>query len=63
MGHNRFKRCSKCGEVKSLSEFHLTSRVYVMTDTLKEYTYEYHRADCKDCRSKERKKYYQEHRR
>jgi len=63
MEQNSYKRCSECGVVKSLSEFHLTSRKYIDMDTLKEHTYEYHRSDCKDCRSKKRKKFYQEHRR
>jgi len=61
MEQEHFKKCSKCGKVMSLDQFHKTSRKYIAMDSLEEYTYEYYRSDCRNCRSKERKKYYQEH--
>ena len=43
------KYCSKCGELKPLSEYYLKSDL------------EQHRAQCKVCSLKEQKDYYQEH--
>ena len=46
-----FKRCSKCGEIKPISEFYKCKR---KTDGL--------RSDCKQCHKAVRNEYYQNHR-
>lgn len=55
------KICSKCGKSIHIEELHMTKRV--KKDEIKniEKKYLYRRADCKECRSKERKEYYKKH--
>lgn len=54
------KKCSKCGKDKPISCYHQTKRKYLDPITLQEIVYSYPRADCSECRSKQRKKYYKE---
>ena len=45
------KRCTKCGEIKLLNEFHKTSRKYGNK------TYMYHHAKCNKCRNEEKREW------
>lgn len=45
-------KCSKCRDILSPDEFHMTSRKYG------EKVYKYRRSDCKECRAKVRRLYY-----
>ena len=53
------KECTGCGEIKPISEFHKTSRKFKKKDGII-YTYKYHHAKCKVCRSLEKKAWYRQ---
>jgi hypothetical protein len=54
------KKCTRCGEIKGLDQFHKTSRRYKNMSTRRIDTYNYHHSICKECRNRERRRDYED---
>jgi len=53
------RKCTNCGKIKPISEFHKTSRKFKKKDG-KIYTYRYHHAKCNVCRRLDKKEWYRQ---